>query len=249
MLTNIDKKLYTEEGYCIVRNLIPAAMLTPLRDTLVSFQDDVHGWDPDQYFQALDPSRFKNRAGGPLPFGVQRPAAYSQLFRDVADHGNLRCIMATLLNGPVQRFTDQALVKWVDMPGDGGATHWHQDSYYWHIDPELGCNCWIALDDVGPDSIAVAVMPGSQHSGQLFEHESYFDDPGFCGVGSDQLLLRHRIPYDQADPTKEVLVSMAPGDGLFFSNYTWHRAEPNRMDVPKCAYAVAYKRAAAAGRL
>ena len=48
---------------------------------------------------------------------------------------------------------------------------------------------------------------------------------------------------------KEVLVSMAPGDGLFFSNYTWHRAEPNRMDVPKCAYAVAYKRAAAAGQL
>ena len=148
MLTNIDKKLYTEEGYCIVRNLIPAAMLTyyviPWSAFKMMFMAGIQINISRHWIRPV--SRIAPEAA--LPFGVQRPAAYSQLFRDVADHGNLRCVMATLLNGPVQRFTDQALVKWGDMPGDGGATHWHQDSYYWHIDPELGCivgSLWMTL--------------------------------------------------------------------------------------------------------
>ena len=40
--------------------------------------------------------------------------------------------------------------------------------------------------------IAVDADPG-----QLIEHEFMSTT-----VGSDQLLLRHRIPYDQADPTE-----------------------------------------------
>ena len=53
---------------------------------------------------------------------------------------------------------------------------------------------------------------------------------------------RHRIPLDQIDPTREVLVEMSAGDGLFFSNYTWHRSEPNRTGETMAFYAIAYQR-------
>ena len=53
---------------------------------------------------------------------------------------------------------------------------------------------------------------------------------------------RHRIPLDQIDSTKEVLVEMSAGDGLFFSNYTWHRSEPNRTGETMAFYAIAYQR-------
>ena len=37
---------------------------------------------------------------------------------------------------------------------------------------------------------------------------------------------RHRIPLDQIDPTREVLVGMSAGDGLFFSTTLGIEANP-----------------------
>ena len=54
--------------------------------------------------------------------------------------------MEQLLGGPVERFTDQALIKHRAISGQ---SFFHQDSFYWHLAPEQGCNSWIALDEVG----------------------------------------------------------------------------------------------------
>jgi ectoine hydroxylase-related dioxygenase (phytanoyl-CoA dioxygenase family) len=35
---------------------------------------------------------------------------------------------------------------------------------------------------------------------------------------------------------------MKAGDALFFTNYTWHRAEPNLSGTDRLFYAIAYKR-------
>ena len=34
---------------------------------------------------------------------------------------------------------------------------------------------------------------------------------------------------------------MQAGDGLFFTNYTWHRSEANRSGETKMFYAIAYQ--------
>ena len=59
-------------------------------------------------------------------------------------------------------FTDQIGVKhgWIDTE-QGGCSYFHQDSWYWKIDPELGCNCWIPMQEVGKNAIALSVMPRS----------------------------------------------------------------------------------------
>jgi hypothetical protein len=241
-LTAAHKQQYDADGYTLVRGLIPAAELAPLREILIGFENDYQGWPPRSHFQVLDPNRYRNGVGEPVPIGVQQPAKHSDLFRRIADHPNLQRAMATLLGGAVVRFTDQSLIKWGWLKEtQGGKSFYHQDSYYWNLDPKLGCNVWIPMDEVDHNAIALAVMPGTQRGWALLEHEQYYDDPGWFGYGGDTPFQRHRIAAARVDESDEVLVPMAPGDGLFFTNYTWHRSEPNASGVTKCAYAIAYR--------
>ena len=98
--------------------------------------------------------------------------------------------------------------------------------------------------DVAADAIALAVMPGSQRGWQLIEHESYYDNPPMGHVKDGEGFVtfkRHRVPLAEVDYAEEVLVPMRAGDGLFFTNYTWHRSEPNRTGESMGFYAIAYQ--------
>lgn len=239
MVINSDlQKQYKEEGYTVVRGLIPPEELAPLRRRLMELHDGEHDW-PVKHFQVLNPEKHKNPKGGYVPVGVQQPASREKIFASIADHPNLVGAMAALLNGSsVKRYTDQALIK---DPEIGGESFYHQDSKYWHIGPELGCNSWIALDDVDRGASALAILPGTQKIWEIMEHEEYFDEPTFHSAETGVAFKRHRIPFDKVDFSKEVLLPMSPGDAAFFSNYTWHRAEPNRSGTFKAAYAIAYQ--------
>ena len=232
---------YISDGYTVVRNLIPLDKVAAVRALMMEILEDNSEW-PINHFQILDPSIYKNKTGGFVPLGIQQPAKQSKVFSSIADHPRLQAAMSELLGGEVSRYTDQALIKSTYIKEEqGGATFFHQDSYYWHIEPHLGCNSWIALDEVGKDDIALAIMPGSQQGWKLEEHEHYFDDPKPFVAAHGKPYQRHRIPFEKVDFSKEVLLPMKPGDAAFFTNYTWHRAESNKSGKDKCAYAIAYK--------
>lgn len=232
-----DVQQYREQGYTVTRGLIPAAELQRIRQRLVDLQEGGHNW-PADHFQVLDPARFRNRKGGTVPVGVQRPARAEQVFRDIAEHPSLVQAMSQLLGGPVELYTDQALIK---DPRLGGQSFYHQDSYYWKIAPERGCNAWIALDAVGAEASALAIMPKSHQGWKLTPHEASYDTPTFHSAKTGQAFTRWRIPLSAVDFSAEALLEMKPGDAAFFSNYTWHRSEPNHSGAHKCAYAIAYQ--------
>ena len=234
---------YREDGYCLVRNLIPPAVIDPVRKRTLTVIDEPPAW-VDRSWHAIDPQRYRNQAGQPIPAGIQLPAKEETPFQTMADHPNLAATMSQLLGGAVRRYTDQIGIKHGCVKEEqGGCSFYHQDSYYWHLEPELGCNCWIPLDSVGKNAIALAVIPGSQKPWQLVDHEAYFDDPaaGLLRAGKFTAFQRYRIPLQKVDFAKEVLIPMEPGDGLFFTNYTWHRSEPNRTGQTKSFYAIAYQ--------
>ena len=242
-LTPLQLQQYREDGYCLVRNLIPPAVVEPVRKRILDAIDHPPVWT-ERSWQALDPQRYQNTAGQPVPGSFQLPAQEESVFLTLADHPNLVAAMSQFLGGAVQRFTDQVGIKHGFIKEEqGGRSFYHQDSYYWHLAPELGCNCWIPMDSVGQDAIALAVIPGTQKGWTLDEHEAYFDDPaaGLLSNGKFTAFKRFRIPLKNVDFSKEVLVPMAPGDGLFFTNFTWHRSEPNRTGVTKSFYAIAYQ--------
>lgn len=239
---------YENEGYTLVRNLIPRDLIEQVRRRTHEVARGEHNWGPGA-FQVLDPQRYTRPDGGTWPIGIQRPAKYDPVFKAVAEHANLAAAMKAILGGDAQLFTDQVGVKYAFIrEKQGGQTFYHQDSYYWKIEPQLGANVWIPMDDVGDGAIALAIMPGSHRDWDLLPHESYYDDPPICGPDGKPF-KRHRIPLDRVDFSREVLVPMSPGDGLFFTNFTWHRSEPNRTDRDLSFYAIAYRLTPEAARL
>jgi ectoine hydroxylase-related dioxygenase (phytanoyl-CoA dioxygenase family) len=235
---------YKEEGYTLVRGLIPPAELEPLRRQMLAFEAGDRGDWPEQQFHNLDPARMRDANGGRMIGGVQLPAKKSEDFRKVADHPNLQAAMMQILGGPVVRYTDQCAVKsHLVVSPQGSCTFFHQDTSYWELDPELGCNCWIPLQTVERDAIALAIMPRSHVGWKLVEHERYFDDPALFAGDAVEPFQRRRIPINTIDFSKEVLVPMRAGDGLFFTNYTWHRSEKNTTGRTMMYYAIAYNRA------
>ena len=243
MIGQTEQQTYANDGYCLDRNLIPRAAIAAVGARVQEMMDDQPDWAKKSW-QVLDPARKTNRYGQPLPIGIQLPARYEPVFDAVARHPNLVAAMAALLGGEVELFTDQIGVKHGFITEDqGGRSYYHQDSYYWKIEPDRGANCWIPLAEVGRDAIALAIQPGSQRGWTLQPHEAYQDAPAWGSVsgGRFQTFPRYRIPLANIDFTDEIVFPMQPGDGLFFTNYTWHRSEPNRTGETKLFYAIAYQ--------
>ena len=201
---------YIEEGYCLIPNLIPQNSIEAARLRALEIVQQLAPWHSG-HFQVLDPERYRSENDTPLPVGIQRPASQETVFADVADHPNLAEAMAALLGDPVKRFTDQIGIKHGTLnEAQGGCSYYHQDSYYWKIAPELGCNCWIPLTSVGIDASALAIMPKTHQSWQLVEHESYYDDPPFGHIDNDVFtpFKRHRISQEQVGFAREMLIEM-----------------------------------------
>jgi len=238
---------YKEEGYCHVKGLIPEELMKASWERVLEIIAQPPEWDRGR-FQVYDPEKYPAASGDPMPKGIQRPGLEETVFATVAEHENLKAAMAAVLGGEVVLYTDQIGVKHGEIKTEqGGRSYFHQDSWYWKIDPELGCNCWIPFFDVGKDAIALSVMPGSQADWVLTPHESYYDDPPMFkktrteGEEGYVPFKRHRVPLDVVNGEKGVRVDMKTGDGLFFTNYTWHQSEPNRTGETRGFYAIAYQ--------
>ena len=153
-LTNEQIQAYHQDGYTVIRGLISAVEASRVRTRLIEVFQGKHDWPP-VHFQVLNPEQFRNPDGSMIPVGVQGPAKCEEVFKSIADHPHLKTAMAQLLGGAVTRYTDQALIKHRDISGQ---SFYHQDSYYWRLAPERGCNAWIALDEVGADASALAIV-------------------------------------------------------------------------------------------
>jgi ectoine hydroxylase-related dioxygenase (phytanoyl-CoA dioxygenase family) len=237
VITDEQVQAYQRDGYTVVRSLITTGEAAAIRARLMEVFEGKHDW-PLVHFQVLNPEQFRNQDDSLIPVGVQQPAQCEETFRTIADHPHLQSAMGQLLGGNVTRYTDQALIKHHDISGQ---SFYHQDSYYWRLDPQRGCNAWIALDEVGANASALAIRPGTHASWQLAEHEQYYDEPTFHTARNGDAFMRWRIPTNTYDASDETLLPMGPGDAAFFTNYTWHRSEPNRSGRDLCAYAIAYQ--------
>ncbi len=247
-LSNEQVEAYRTEGYTLVRNLYSADEIAPLRaymEEMVEQGEHFDDWPEGSMFVASS-EEARTPAGTRVVGSIQSPSSHNEMFSRFCHAEKMVSAMAALLGGPVERYTDQTIMKlkYNCGPADGGCSFYHQDAYYWrNIPAGAGCNCWVAMDHVGEDNIALAVMPGSHQDSVLYEHETYFDEIRFQGSGAPagQDHPRFRIPANDVDFSREELVPMEPGDGLFFTNYTWHRSEPNRSGENRYAYAIAYQ--------
>jgi ectoine hydroxylase-related dioxygenase (phytanoyl-CoA dioxygenase family) len=191
---------FLRDGYCLLRDLVPKELLAAARERVCVMMEEQPDWAVQ--WQILDPSRATNGKGEPLPIGIQGPASREAVFDRVARHPSLEAVASSLLGGPVTMATDQLIVKHGFIHEEqGGASFYHQDSFYWHLEPGTGLNAWLPLDDVGPNNIGLVIKPGSHLDWQLLPHEKYTDQPkwGHMKGGTFESFDRLRIPAATID--------------------------------------------------
>jgi hypothetical protein len=128
---------FRNRGYCLLPNLVPTELLAAVRKRVCVLMEQQPDWAAR--WQILDPSRATNSKGEPLPIGIQGPASREAVFERVARHRSLEAAASSLLGGPVTMSTDQLIIKHGFIHEEqGGASFYHQDSFYWHLEPGTG---------------------------------------------------------------------------------------------------------------
>ena len=61
-------------------------------------------------------------------------------------------------------------------PRSSATVGWHQDAYYWPLDPHESLTVWLAFEDVDEDNAAMQVIPGSHKAGLLKHQRSSVTD-------------------------------------------------------------------------
>lgn len=70
--------------------------------------------------------------------------------------------------------------------------------------------------------LTLGIMPETHKDWTLASHENYFDKPSVHNAHTGKQYARHRIPQENIDWSRDIVLEMQPGDAAFFTNFTWH---------------------------
>ncbi|WP_370479460.1 phytanoyl-CoA dioxygenase family protein [Tamlana flava] len=150
VITNEQLRQFKEDGFCIVKNVIPQELIERLRDECQRFikekddEMDRKGIEVDEinhkgkrYFIAL---RYKD----------------SETMQDLIFGKEMEEITRKVLGEEVYLFLEQFVVKAADK---GMTFSWHQDSGYLDFDHTPYLSVWCPLDDVTEENGTVYLLP------------------------------------------------------------------------------------------
>ena len=156
------------------------------------------------------------------------PVNYAPQLRDTLFRANALAIARQLLGEQATPFFEHAIFK---PAGRGAATPWHQDEAY-RPEPDYvyrELSIWMPLQDVSVENGCMQFVLGTNR-GDVLIHRSANNDPNThalecCG---------------NFDRTKAVACPLRSGGCTVHDGRTLHYAGPNRTDIPRWAYIVAF---------
>ncbi len=118
--------------------------------------------------------------------------------------------------------------------GDPAFVAWHQDSYYWGLDPAEVCSAWIALKPSTRQNGAMRVIPGS-HGGEAMAlaHQASAPD-------SANMLFTHEEIAVEVDEAVAVDLLLEQGEMSLHHVKIVHGSPPNRSAERRIGYAIRY---------
>jgi len=116
--------------------------------------------------------------------------------------------------------------------GDPGFVAWHQDSYYWGLEPDDVVSAWIAFAPSTDENGAMQVIPGS-HREPRRAHEA-------SPAGSANMLFTHEEIAGPVDEAAAASLILAQGQMSLHHVNLLHGSQPNRSDQRRCGYAIRY---------
>jgi ectoine hydroxylase-related dioxygenase (phytanoyl-CoA dioxygenase family) len=217
IVTDLHQQQFKDEGYFILKDVVPPGHLQMLRDNCQGLIDeanaemDAKGVDRIG-INARGKRYFVNNCYPKKP--SMGPFVFSELMAQVC---------RATIGDEAYLFWNQYVVKGTDKDSSFA---WHQDSGYVHLDCPMYLTCWVTLDDVTLENGTIYLLPYSQ-----------------VGIRSVVKHLKDErtndmIGYFGKDPGIPVVVPA--GSIGVFSSYVFHRSGPNLTDKLRRVYLPQY---------
>ena len=116
--------------------------------------------------------------------------------------------------------------------GDPAFVAWHQDSYYWGLEPDDVVSAWIALYPSTLENGAMRVIPGSHKLPQIGHRKS--------SPGSANMLFTHEELAEDVDESLAVDFELAQGQMSLHHVKILHGSPPNRSGGRRMGYAIRF---------
>ncbi len=118
-------------------------------------------------------------------------------------------------------------------PGMGAQiVTWHQDTYYWCLDPPRACTIWLAIDDVDRENGCMQVLPFSHKWGTLAH---------LASDREDNLLRESQAVEDGLiDESAAVDLCLKAGQVSLHDGLLLHSSRPNRSSRRRCGLTLRY---------
>ena len=112
----------------------------------------------------------------------------------------------------------------IKQPRSPESVTWHQDAYYWPLEPRASCTVWLAFDDVDAGNGGMAALPGSHKHG-ILPHNRIKPDSSSDGKSSSVLGLECDV--SQFDLATSEIVTMKAGEVSIHSDQLAHSSPGN----------------------
>ena len=220
-LTESQLGFFEDNGYLILRQVIPPARVVELRQAAL---DVVMGKD-----EGVRISNTVTLENGTRATQILEAYRANPILDQFTRHSELRAVAAQLMQtSEVRLWYDQIGYK---EPRTGGAVGCHQDFYYWrHVSTTNMVTSWTALTEATVESGSVYVVPGSHLWGDI-------DCPLFNVFSRDpEYLINNCLNNEQRQAVVRQPLILEPGDVSFHHCLTLHGSFPNTSESPRIGY-------------
>lgn len=186
---------------------------------------------PDEAADVRDTIEAFERRSGLVAGHVIRNKGHLKLMRlyELIRHPVILDAVKSVLGPDIMVWGSSLFVK---EAADPAYVAWHQDSYYWGLEPDDVVSAWIALYPSTLENGAMRVIPGSHKMAQMAHKKS--------AEGSANMLFTHEELADGVDEVQAVDFVLAQGQMSLHHVKILHGSPPNRSPGRRMGYAIRY---------
>ncbi len=205
MLKAEQRDFYHEQGYLVLREFFPAALMAQAAeeaDVLLQRHDLIANNNLRCRWQI-------NVHTGAREFETFDPIIdLAPVCARIADDARLLDVLAALYGEEACLFKDKLIFKPPGAKGYG----LHQDWIAWPNFPRSFLTVLVPFDRTAADNGCTQVFPGYHKNGALSREDGQY----------------HELPPGSIDEARGVNLELEPGDVAIFGGFTPHRSAPNR---------------------
>lgn len=178
---------YNDNGYLVVENRIPDAIIADIRAEIARFEDEARSLTASNERLDLEDSHTPE---APRIRRIKLPHTTSAIMRDLMYSDHVLAPVRDLIGPDLRLHTTKLNMK---SAGYGAAVEWHQDfAFYPHTNDDLLAVA-VIIDDMGPENGPLMVFPGT-HKGPIFDHHADGVFVGAMDLAASGLDLSDAVP-------------------------------------------------------